>query len=71
MAAHEIKTRFKLEGEQEYKRTMTDAANAIKVLNSEQKLAAAEFENSGDAQQYAATQARILKEQIANQQKIN
>ena len=69
MAAHEINTRFKLEGEQEYKKAMTDAANAIKVLNSEQKLAAAEFENTGDRQQYAATQARILKEQIANQQK--
>ena len=69
MAAHEINTRFKLEGEREYKKAMTDAANAIKVLNSEQKLAAAEFENTGDAEQYAATQARILKEQIANQEK--
>lgn len=39
------------------------------MLSSEQKLAAAEFENTGDAEQYAATQARILKEQIENQKK--
>ena len=68
MATHEIKTRFRLEGEQEYKRAMSDAASAIKVLNSEQKLAKAEFEASGDAQEYAAESARILREQI-NEQK--
>ena len=69
MATREIKTRFKLEGENEYKRAMTDAASAIKVLNSEEKLAKAQFESTGDAQQYAADQARILKEQIEQQKK--
>lgn len=69
MPSREIKTRFVLEGEQEYKRTMSDAANAIKTLNSEQKLAKAEFEATGDAQQYAADQARILKEQIEQQRR--
>ena len=69
MPTREIKTRFKLEGEQEFKRTMTDAANAVKVLNSEQKLAKAQFEATGDAEQYAADQARILKEQIDHQKK--
>ena len=47
MPTREIKTRFKLEGEQAYKRAMTDAANAIKVLNSEEKLAKAQFEATG------------------------
>ena len=69
MPTRDIKTRFKLEGEQEFKRTMTDAANAVKVLNSEQKLAKAQFEATGDAEQYAADQARILKEQIDHQKK--
>ena len=69
MPTRDIKTRFKLEGENEYKRAMTDAANAIKVLNSEEKLAKAQFESTGDAQQYAADQARILKEQIDLQKK--
>lgn len=69
MPSHDIKTRFVLEGEKEYQRSMTDAANAIKVLNSEQRLAQAEFEATGDSEQYAAEQARILKEQINKQQK--
>lgn len=69
MATREIKTRFKLEGEQAYKKAMTEAANSIKVLNSEEKLAKAQFEATGDAQQYAANQARILKEKIEEQKK--
>ena len=69
MPTREMKTRFKLEGEQAYKRAMTDAANAIKVLKSEQRLAAAEFEASGDAQEYAAEQARILAAEIEQQKK--
>ena len=69
MPTREIKTRFKLEGEQAYKKAMTDAASAIKVLKSEQRLAAAEFEASGDAQEYAAEKARILAEEIEQQKK--
>lgn len=69
MPTRDIKTRFKLEGENEFKRAMSDAASAVKVLNSEEKLAKAQFEATGDAQQYAADQARILKEQIEQQKK--
>ena len=69
MPTRDIKTKFVLEGEQEYKRSMTDAANAIKVLNSEQKLAKAQFEATGDSEQYAAEQTRILKEQIEQQKR--
>lgn len=69
MAAREIKTRFRLEGESEYRRAMKESAEAIKVLASEQKLAAAEFEATGDAQEYAAETARILKDQIREQEK--
>ena len=60
MATREIKTRFRLEGESEYRRAMKESADAVKVLASEQKLAAAEFEATGDAQEYAAETARIL-----------
>ena len=69
MAKGDIKSRLILEGESEYKRQMADAASALKVLNSEQKLAEAQFEATGDAQQYAADQARILKEEIEHQKK--
>ena len=69
MATREIKTRFRLEGESEYRRAMKESAEAIKVLTSEQKLAAAEFEATGDAQEYASETARILKDQIREQEK--
>lgn len=67
--ANEIKARFKLDGEQEFRRSMNEAANAIKVLDSEQKLAQAQFRATGDAETYQAEQTRILNEKIAEQQK--
>ncbi len=65
----EIKTELKLTGENQFKKGMSDAASAIKVLNSEQKLAQAQFEATGDAEQYAADKARILREKINEQKK--
>ena len=69
MPTRDIKTRFVLEGEQAFKKAMSDSASSIKVLNSEQKLAKAQFEATGDAQEYAAERARILKEEIEQQKK--
>ena len=69
MAEREIKTRFKLDGEQQFKTAMNDAAAAIKVLDSEQKLAQAQFKATGDAEAFATEQTRILNEKIAEQQK--
>jgi len=65
----DIRARLALEGEQEFKRAMSDAAQSIKTLDAEQKLADAQFRATGDAQQYAADKARILQEKIAEQQK--
>lgn len=65
--ARDIKTRFVLEGEQKFKSAMKDSANAIKLLNSEEKLAKAQFQQTGDAQKYAAQQAEILKQKIEEQ----
>ena len=65
----DIKTRIVLEGEQQYRAAMRDAASANKTLASEMKLAKAQFDATGDSQQYAADQARILKEQIQNQKR--
>ena len=67
--AGDIKTRFSLEGEQEFRSAMTNAANAVKVLNAEQKLAKASFEQTGNAEKYAAQQADILKQKIEAQKK--
>lgn len=69
MPTRDIRTRFRLEGEKEYKNAMADSARAIRMLNAEQKLAQAEFEATGDAQQYAAESARILQAKIKEQEK--
>ena len=63
----EIKTRFALEGESQFRSAMNSAASAIKVLNAEQKLAKASFKQTGDAEKYAATQATILQQKITQQ----
>ena len=63
----DIKTRFTLEGEQRFRSAMTNAANAVKVLNAEEKLAKAQFQQTGDAEKYAAQQADILKQKIEAQ----
>ncbi len=69
MSKREIKTRVKLEGEQEFRNAMYASADAVKALNAEEKLAKAQFEATGDAQQYAAERSRILKEKIEEQKK--
>ena len=67
--ANELKTRIVLEGEAAYTRAMSQAASEIRVLNAEQRLAEAQFRQTGDAQAHAAEQARILKDQIAAQKR--
>lgn len=69
MGKGDIAPKISLEGEREFARQIKDAAESVKTLDSELKLAKAEFENTGDAQQYAADKARILKEQMQAQQK--
>ena len=69
MANRDIKTTIKLEGEQQFKQAMKGASDAIKVLNSEQKLAQAQFEATGNKEQYMADKADILRRKIEEQQK--
>lgn len=69
MATRDMKMKFALEGEQKYRQAMKDAANAMKVLNSESKLATAQFKQTGDAQKYASQQTEILEKKIAEQEK--
>lgn len=66
---NEMKARLVLEGEQKYNKALKDAANAVKTLNSEQKLAEAQFKATGDAEEYQAKKAEILRKQIAEQEK--
>jgi len=66
---NEMKARLVLEGEQKYNKALKDAANAVKTLNSEQKLAEAQFKATGDAEEYQAKKTEILRKQIAEQEK--
>ena len=69
MPTSELKGRFALEGEQKFKTAMSEAANSVRVLNSQQKLAQAQFKQTGDAQKYASQQADILRQKIEAQKK--
>lgn len=69
MANREIKTTLKLEGESKFRSAMKSAADSIKVLNSEQKLAQAQFEATGNKEQFLSDKADILKRKIEEQQK--
>lgn len=64
-----IAVKFLLEGEQKFKQGMKNAADAVKLLNSEEKLAKAQFEQTGDAQEYQAKRVEILKQKIEEQKK--
>lgn len=67
MATQEMKTRISLSGEQEFARAMNAATREVKTLESEMKLAKAQFQATGDKEKYATDQTRILKAQIQAQ----
>lgn len=65
----EIKTKLVLEGEAQYSTAIKNATKAIKGLDAEQKLARAQFNLTGDKEQYMADRAEILRKKIAEQEK--
>lgn len=65
----EIKTKLVLEGEAQYSTAIKNATKAIKGLDAEQKLAQAQFNLTGDKEQYMADRAEILRKKIAEQEK--
>lgn len=69
MAGNEIKSTLRLEGEQQFRQAMNQAAAAVKALNAEEKAAAAQFKATGDAETYKAEQTRILTEKMEEQRK--
>lgn len=65
----EIKTKLVLEGEAQYSTAIKNATKAIKGLDAEQKLAQAQFNLTGDKEQYMADRAEILRKKIQEQEK--
>lgn len=65
----DIKTKLALEGEAQYSTAIKNATKALKGLDAEQKLAQAQFNLTGDKEQYMADRAEILRKKIAEQEK--
>lgn len=65
----DIKTKLVLEGEAQYSTAIKNATKALKGLDAEQKLARAQFDLTGDKEQYMADRAEILRKKIQEQEK--
>lgn len=69
-AKREIRTTLALDGENEYKKALSEAQRGLRVLGSELKLASAEFETNGDKQAFLTAKSQTLRSEIAQQEEI-
>ena len=70
MAVREIKTTLSLDGEKEFNRAINEAGRGMRVMASEMKAAAADFDVTGDEMEYLGRKSRSLNSQIEQQEKI-
>ena len=70
MAVREIKTRLSVDGEQAFKRAITDANTSLKNMGTQLTLAAAQFKKDGDAMKFMESRSKTLKAEIGQQQQI-
>lgn len=70
MATREIKTLISMDGEKEFRRELEAAGRELRVLGSELKAAAAEFEDTGDKQQWLTRKSAILSKELEQQEEI-
>lgn len=66
----DINVKMATTGVAQFKKDINNSKITIKELNSEMKLAEANYKASGNAQEYAKEKARILTEQIKQQEQI-
>jgi hypothetical protein len=64
----DVGVKLKVDGEKEFREAIKECNAVYKDLNSEMKLAKAEFDNAGDKQKYLSDQAGILTSMIKNQE---
>lgn len=69
MAANKISVQVGVDGEKEFKQSMSDIVQTSKTLASEMKLVESSFDKNASAQKKAKAQAEVLTKQIENQQK--
>lgn len=70
MAVREIKTTLSLDGEKEFNRAINEAGRGMRVMASEMKAAAADFDVTGNEMEYLGRKSRSLNSQIEQQEKI-
>ena len=70
MAVREIKTTLTLDGEKEFNRAISEAGRGMRVMASEMKAAAADFDVTGDEMEYLGRKSKSLNGQIEQQEKI-
>ena len=70
MAVREIKTTLSLDGEKEFNRAISEAGRGMRVMASEMKAAAADFDVTGDEMEYLGRKSKSLNGQIEQQEKI-
>lgn len=68
MADTQIKTKIVLDGEKEFKQGLNEAARALKVTESEMKVAASAYGVAGDRAAYLAERQRLLKQALQQQE---
>ena len=67
MSTPPIKTKIAMDGEKEYKAALSDINSGLKVLSSEMKLTAAQFEDNADSMDALTAKGDILERQILSQ----
>lgn len=70
MAVREIKTTLAVDGEKAFNKAITESGRNMRVIASEMKAAAADFNLTGDEMEFLGRKSKILNSQIAQQEEI-
>lgn len=70
MPTRDIRTKLTLDGEKEFRQQIAAINQDLRLGNAQLKEAAAAYDLNGDAQERLATQSRILKQQLEQQNQI-
>lgn len=70
MAVREIKTTLAVDGEKAFNKAITESGRNMRVIASEMKAAAADFNLTGDEMEFLGRKSKSLNSQIAQQEEI-
>lgn len=70
MPVREIKTTLAVDGEKAFNKAITESGRNMRVMASEMKAAAADFNLTGDEMEYLGRKSKSLNSQIAQQEEI-